>query len=222
MGEKGIHDYQGDIVNDAKIYVLEQKIADGTATAAEQEELQRRYELVEDWKQKLKLNPTLARTHNIFELGNIDQMSLFWILMLYMAKSGQGDAVREIILKLFDGSFEALKQYAVAAHSNRITAWGAGRLTSCVLERFGIISQTQAADFTSGISIISGFQVEETLANQFIQILPWVKAQNQEDGFPDQITIAGTEYKVTEKVVATPIPQPSGAGKSITLEKKEG
>ena len=163
----------------------------------------------------LALHPTLASTHGIFQIENLDQMSIFWILMLYMAKHGEVGAVKEIILKMFDGAFGSLKHYMAQAGDNRITAWGAGRMISLVFERFGLISQIQAMDFASGNNIVTGFEVGKQFLSEVGGIIgslvPWnFGTTEKDDGFPDQKTTV-----INEK------PDREEGGRSITLEKKE-
>jgi hypothetical protein len=212
MGEKGIHDYPGDIVNEARIDVLQRK---QELTAEEQAELDNRLKFRDEGMQKAKLFPASVREHSIFNFQNLSSDALFWLLMFKLGKDDP-ERVERILTKLFDGILSSMKSYSSASAANRITAWGAGRLNSLMLERFGLITRAQACDFASGISIIAGMQVVQDLAS----LLPWTALGDKDDGFPDQLTIAGTEYKLEEKVTATPISR-SEVGKSITLEKKE-
>ena len=148
--------------------------------------------------------------HNIFRIENLDHMSLFWVLMLYLAKHGKSDVVERILFRMFDGAFTSLNSYSRVGAANRITAWGAGRLNSLVLERFGLISAEQARDFASGISLVAGFTITTELAETITKVFKPLDLGDRDDGFPDQLTIADSAEK------------PSEVSKSITLEKKEG
>lgn len=198
---------------------LAEKGANVTVTPEERKELTpeqlARLEAVE--AKRYRLQPSSISPNSLFDLKNMMGNDIgFWLLMIILAKKGHVSEVKEIILSLFEGIFDGVTAYSKSSGANRITAWGAGRMNSLLLERFGLLTQAQAIDFSSGINVIAGFQI----ADDLLDLVPWKGLiGDRQDGFPDQLTIADTTYKVGRERAArvlTPV------GKSITMEKKEG
>jgi len=133
------------------------------------------------------------KTHSFFNMYNLNENMLMWLLLIRMAKTPEGmKHVRDIMLEVVKGTFDAMDSYCRAGSANRISAWGSGRLMSLILERFGMLTQGQAADFLITFNLITGAEIAE----EFTAILPW-KALSSEIDFPTHIHFGSKTRTVT-------------------------
>jgi len=125
-------------------------------------------------------------THSVFDIANVSQDALFWLLLI---KLGQKDpkAVERILISLFNSIGSGLNAFCRAGSSNRISAWGSAKLMSLVMERWGWITQEQAAGYAMGLNIITGAEVAE----EFTAMLPWRSLKPDID-FPTTVVLGDT------------------------------
>lgn len=142
--------------------------------------------------------PSTFSTHNVWNISQVPDMAMFWLILLKLSKDNP-KMVERIILKLFDAFGDSLDAFCRAGSSNRISAWGSARLLSLFAERFGLISQMQASDFNMGLALITGAEVAEELTS----LVPW-KSISPDIDFP-QTVVLGSKFKTirTEKPIVT-------------------
>jgi hypothetical protein len=163
----------------------------------------------------LQLHPELAKsTHNIFDLDNVTENTLFWLTLLLL---GQKDpkAVRDVLVTMFTGISKPLEAYCRAGVANRITAWGSGRLLSLYMERLGMLTQPQATSFSDGLTILSGASIAEAFTSI---VIPW-KFTSEDTQFPDQVTLAESGAPIISSGGRT-IKGTRTIGKSIDVRSK--
>lgn len=162
-------------------------------------------------KDRYKLFPSLGSEHNIFNPVNIPNDGLFWLLLFFLGKKNPR-IVERILVSLFNSAGDALDALCRAGSANRISAWASARLTSLFFERFGLITQTQAHDFSSGINIITGAEVAE----EFTALVPW-KALSPDMDFPSTV-ILGSKHRRVEVRQAAKRTKISKSGEIILEE----
>jgi hypothetical protein len=121
----------------------------------------------------------------INDFTNMRENIFFYALMLKLAQSKEGLAIVKMCMdKLITGSMDALSDLARAGAANRITAYSSARLISLVMERFNLITQAQAVDFSISLNLITGAQA----ASDWINILPW-EVMKTDASFPDSVNL---------------------------------
>ena len=125
------------------------------------------------------------------QIGNFTNFSeniMFYVLLLKLSQTPQGLAiVKSLMEKLVEGTMDALGNLARAGVANRITAYSSGRLISLVLERFGMITQAQAIDYSISLNLITGAQA----ATDWIGLLPWTVIK-EDSTYPDSVNLGET------------------------------
>lgn len=137
-----------------------------------------------------RLNPSVLSEPSIFNLSNVQNDFLFWLLLLKLSKNDP-KSVERILIHLFDSAGEALDAFCRAGSSNRISAWGSARLLSLYMERFGLITQPQAIDFINGLNVLTGLEVAEELST----LIPW-KAFTPDIDFPQTVVLGSKTRQI--------------------------
>jgi hypothetical protein len=132
-------------------------------------------------------------THGLLSItGPFDENIIFWLILLKASKTPEGlnkvlDLLKTVILETSD----VLGDVARAGAANEIQAWSSGRLTSQFMERFGMITRSQAGDYIRGLNVLVGI---ETATGVLTDIL-------HGKTFPDTLHL-GAKIKGTAKTIA--------------------
>jgi hypothetical protein len=131
--------------------------------------------------------------NSIFNMQNVGNDALFWLVMAVVAKKDPKSAER-IIIKMYDTAGTSLRAYCHAGMANKVSAWGAGQLLSLFMERHGFITQEQALNFQLGQTIIAGAGVIQEGAKIF-RDLPVISyfvapANHELPEFPSSVSLS--------------------------------
>jgi len=133
-------------------------------------------------------------SQNIFDVSTVPDNIMFWLLIYGMYKNDPKG-----LSKLFDRIFrvadDALDAYCRAGAGNRITAWGSGILTSLYMERFGMLTHSQATGFHLGLNIATGIEIAEELAAAIMTIAPWKAITGKDLDFPTTLVLGDKSRK---------------------------
>lgn len=133
-------------------------------------------------------------THSLFNISNLNENMLMWLFLLNLTKSPEGMKILGDMAKgLIDAFGKSLNAYCRAGTGNRVAAWGSGRLLSLLMERFGVITQMQATDFSIGINIITGASVAEGFIDTLQGIFPFTSPEPSE--YPTTVHLGNDETK---------------------------